>query len=159
MLTLALLLVGCVVVLVLLHEDPQWFKAIRAHQGSPAAGASGVTGSSGASGAARTPGRTTPTTTSPASSRPTSTISATAPVITSVSPASGAPGQKVTVSGRNFVSANHVITGYFGSAAAGTSCPTLGACVLTVPSGLKGDVQVTLHTESGVSNGEPFTVK
>lgn len=86
-------------------------------------------------------------------------ITGTAPVISSLSPASGNTGQTVQISGGNFLSTNGQIVASFGGTAASTDCPTQSTCTVTVPTGLapSASVPVTITTAQGVSNTVTFT--
>lgn len=100
---------------------------------------------------------TTPT----PSSSPTSTTVAVSPAgppaISSLSPASGSPGQSVTVSGANFLSATGQIVATFNGQVAPTSCPAPNTCTVTVPPSTASSAQVVVTTPSGASNAETFT--
>ncbi len=87
----------------------------------------------------------TTTTTRPASSTH-------GPVLSSLEPDTGAAGETVILSGTAFTSANGTIVATFDSRPAPTRCPSEGRCLVTVPAGLKGSVEVRLQTESGSSN-------
>jgi hypothetical protein len=80
-------------------------------------------------------------------------------VITGLSPASGAAGQKVTITGSDFLSADNTIVAYFGSSPAPTSCPSADECVASAPSGLSGAVSVQVRTETGTSNAATFSYR
>jgi hypothetical protein len=113
---------------------------------------------------APTPGATcssSPTTTTtsapPGSLAPASGSSP--PTISSLSPSTGGPGQRVVITGTGFLSANGQIVASFGGATAPTSCPTSTSCTATAPAqpGTSSQVQVTIRTDTGTSNGEWFT--
>ncbi|HZU80025.1 MAG TPA: IPT/TIG domain-containing protein [Acidimicrobiales bacterium] len=78
------------------------------------------------------------------------------PTISALSPAAGAPGQIVVITGTGLVSANGQVLASFGSVVAPTSCPSATTCRATAPAG-SGRVQVTVATASGTSNGLWFT--
>ncbi|HTW97403.1 MAG TPA: IPT/TIG domain-containing protein [Acidimicrobiales bacterium] len=145
-----------------LHERPGSFAALRNSAGS-AGGASSTTPPPGTSGrpGTSTPGRgaTTPSTSPVATTPPATVLPATgkgAPVIAALSPASGSAGQRVTITGSNFLSADDRIVAYFGASPAPTSCPSSDLCVVSAPSGLSGTVAVQVRTESGASNAASF---
>ena len=85
------------------------------------------------------------------------------PGLLAVSPASGAAGQQVTLTGRNLFSSSGLIIVRFGSAEAGVSCPVRTTCEVTVPSqpgtgaGKPTSVAVTLTTDSATTNPVIFT--
>jgi hypothetical protein len=81
------------------------------------------------------------------------------PVISSLSPASGAPGQSVQISGANFMSSSGQILAKFNGQVAPTSCPEPSTCTVTVPTlaGSPSSVKVTITTASGTSNAESFS--
>ncbi len=93
--------------------------------------------------------RSTTTTTSPASSIK-------GPVLSSLEPDTGAAGQTLILSGMGITSANGTIVATFDSRPAPTRCPSEQRCLVTVPAGLKGSVNVRLQTESGRSNALTF---
>jgi hypothetical protein len=77
------------------------------------------------------------------------------PSITGVSPDSGLPGDKITISGRNFTGVSSV---KFGSFAASFLLENGGTIQATVPSGFSGGV-ITLTTPGGAaSSSSAFTV-
>ncbi|HEY1444799.1 MAG TPA: IPT/TIG domain-containing protein [Acidimicrobiales bacterium] len=80
------------------------------------------------------------------------------PVIASLVPASGAPGQGIQVAGSNFLSSSGQIVATFNGQVASTSCPAPNTCTVTVPpmSG-SSSAQVTITTASGTSNAVTFT--
>ena len=100
----------------------------------------------------------TTATTAPATTLPAAT-SPNAPQLSSISPAAGAAGQVVTISGTNFISANGVVVASFNGQLAGTVCPVVTACTVTVPSlgATPGNVVVTVTTAAGTSNGLAFS--
>jgi hypothetical protein len=104
------------------------------------------------------PPSTTVTTAPPAPALPAAT-SPNAPQLSSISPAAGAAGQVVTISGTNFISANGVVVASFNGQEAGTVCPVQTACSVTVPSlgASPGNVVVTVTTAAGTSNGLAFS--
>lgn len=85
--------------------------------------------------------------------------SASAPVVSSVSPAAGAAGQTVVVTGSGFYSTNGQITAEFGGQAAPISCPAQTSCTLTVPDlgSAPRHVTLTILSTGGASNGVAFT--
>jgi hypothetical protein len=115
-----------------------------------------------------TPGHQTtgtqPNTSTTTSSSTTSTLPSLgtpggAPVIASLNPSSGNPGQTLQVSGSNFLSSDGQIVATFAGQVAPTSCPTQTTCTVTVPSGppAAGAVPVTITTSGGTSNTVTFT--
>lgn len=110
---------------------------------------------SGTAGSTSTTTSTTlaPTTTTPP---PTSTAGASgaAPKLLSVTPGSAKAGSVVTVHGSNLSSPNGSVLARVAGQPAPTSCPSLTACRVTVPSlaGSGTEVPVTITTESGTSN-------
>ena len=68
------------------------------------------------------------------------------PVISSLSPASGAAGQTVMVSGANFLSTSGQIVATFNGQVAPTSCPAQNTCTVTVPSSTAPSAQVVITT-------------
>jgi hypothetical protein len=80
------------------------------------------------------------------------------PVIASLSPATGAPGQGIEVAGTNFLSSSGQIVASFNGQVAPTSCPAPTTCTVTVPpmSG-SSSAQVTITTAGGTSNAVTFT--
>jgi hypothetical protein len=105
---------------------------------------------------------TAPTTTS--TSTTTTTIPSPAvpggPVVTSMAPSSGGPGQMVTIQGANLMSSSGVITLAFAGTTAPVSCPTPNECVGAVPSGINAppstQLPVTITTSAGSSRPLPF---
>ncbi len=79
------------------------------------------------------------------------------PVISSITPASGAAGQGIQVTGANFLSSNGEITATFNGQVAPTSCPAQNSCTVTVPprSGATS-AQIVITTASGTSNAVTF---
>jgi hypothetical protein len=111
------------------------------------------------------PTTTTPATTSPSTpstpsttTEPAAPTGAAAPVLSSLAPASGVPGQSVAVSGANLLSASGQIVARFGGQVAPTACPTPSTCTVTVPSptGPPTSIPVTITTSSGTSNPLTF---
>ena len=91
------------------------------------------------------------------SSGATFTIANSAPVITSLSTASGTVGTSVTISGSNFGSSQGTSTLTFGGVAATVTSWNPGALVTTVPTGaITGNVVVTVNNVA--SNGLLFTM-
>lgn len=79
------------------------------------------------------------------------------PVISSLSPSSGAAGQTVVVAGANFLSSSGRIVATFNGEVAPTSCPAQNTCMVTVPSSTAPSAQVVITTSSGPSNALTFT--
>lgn len=78
-------------------------------------------------------------------------------MLAAVTPTTAAAGQTVTVTGKNFYSADDQITATVGSAAAGISCPSETTCRVRIPDlGHKGSVELVVTTEAGRSN--PLTL-
>ena len=87
----------------------------------------------------------------------TSPVSSThGPVLSSLEPDTGAAGETVTLSGSAITSANGTIVATFDSRPAPTRCPSPDRCLVTVPAGLKGSVEVRLQTELGSTNALVF---
>ena len=116
------------------------------------------------------PATSSPATSSPAPSSPASSTSSTSrqpsakpgprPVLLEISPASGPAGQRVTLRGRGFFSADGQITVTFGAAQAPVACPSETTCHATVPSrpGISSaTVPVRVSTETGRSNPVAFS--
>jgi hypothetical protein len=80
------------------------------------------------------------------------------PVIASLSPARGSPGQGIQVAGSNFLSSSGQIVANFNGQVAPTSCPAQNTCTVTVPP-MNGSssAEVTITTASGTSNAVTFT--
>lgn len=79
------------------------------------------------------------------------------PVISSITPASGAAGQGIQVAGANFLSANGQITATFNGQVAPTSCPAQNTCTVTVPPSTGAtSAQIVITTASGTSNAVTF---
>ena len=79
------------------------------------------------------------------------------PIITSLDPAVGQPGQQIVVMGANFLSSSGEITAAFNGQTTATSCPTQSTCTVTVPPPSGGSImQVTITTSKGTSNAEAF---
>jgi len=100
-----------------------------------------------------------PSTTPPASTAPTSSIGGSDPVLSSLTPSSGAAGQSVVISGANFLSNNGGIIARFGGQASPTRCSDQTSCSVTVPvlAGSPSAVPVTVTTVVGTSNALNFT--
>jgi hypothetical protein len=100
---------------------------------------------------------------SPASTATTTTTAPPAapggpPVISTLSPASGAPGQGIEVAGSNFLSSSGQIVATFNGQVAPTSCPAQNVCTVTVPPMTSpGAAQVVITTATGTSNALTFT--
>ncbi len=106
------------------------------------------------------PGRTrvSPTITTTTTTTAPSTPGA-PPQIASLTPASGSPGQSVTVTGSNFLSSDGRIVASFDGRVTATSCSTQHVCTVTVPPPSAGETsaQVTITTASGTSNAITFS--
>ena len=119
---------------------------------SPTAAPTSVPGRNGGSPAAnRAPKATTTTTTTAAPGTP--------PQISSLSPASGSPGQTVTVNGAQFLSSNGSIVATFNGQSTATACPSQHVCTVTVPPPSAGETsaRVIITTSSGASNVMTFS--
>jgi hypothetical protein len=79
------------------------------------------------------------------------------PVISSLSPASGAAGQSITIAGSNFLSTSGQIVATFNGQVAPTSCPAQNTCTVTVPPSTASSAQVVITTAGGSSNAMTFT--
>jgi IPT/TIG domain len=121
---------------------------------SPTAASTTQPGLSGASTATKGIGKATTTTNVP--STPGSP-----PQITSLSPASGSPGQTLTVNGSQFLSSDGSIVASFNGQVTATSCPSQAVCTVTVPPPSPGasSAQVTIATSSGTSNAVTFSYR
>jgi hypothetical protein len=80
------------------------------------------------------------------------------PVISSITPNSGAAGQGIQVTGSNFLSSDGRIVATFNGQVAPTSCPAETTCTVTVPpmTGV-ASAQVAITTATGTSNVVTFT--
>ncbi|HEY6471414.1 MAG TPA: IPT/TIG domain-containing protein, partial [Acidimicrobiales bacterium] len=79
------------------------------------------------------------------------------PVISSITPSSGAAGQGIQVAGANFLSSNGQITATFNGQVAPTSCPAQNTCTVTVPPSTGAtSAQIVITTASGTSNAVTF---
>jgi hypothetical protein len=88
-------------------------------------------------------------------------LGGTTPVVTSLSPSKGGPGQAVTVSGAHFMSADGQIVAEFAGVAAATDCPVQTSCTVVVPTlpGAPRSVRLTITSEAGTSSGVAFTYR
>ncbi len=104
------------------------------------------------------PSTVPPSTVSPASTAPSSTIQGSDPVLSSLTPSSGAAGQSLVISGANFLSANGDIIARFGGQVVPTRCFDQTSCSVTVPVlvGTQSVVPVTVTTVTGTSNALTF---
>jgi hypothetical protein len=101
----------------------------------------------------------TPTSTSTSSVASASVQHGPIPVLVTVSPASGAAGEDVTLRGHGFFSKDGRITVMFGAVEAPVSCPNETTCHASVPprpAKSPGSVGVTVSTETGSSNQVAF---
>ena len=129
---------------------PPSTQAGSAHQAAPAPPSTG---------GAETKGGTTGGST-PASTTTSSTVlvaPAGPPVISSLTPSSGAAGQGIEVAGANFLSASGQIVATFNGQVAPTSCPAQNTCSVTVPPSTSASAEVVITTASGTSNAVTFT--
>jgi IPT/TIG domain len=79
------------------------------------------------------------------------------PVIASLDPAAGQPGQQIVVMGANFLSSSGEVVAAFNGQTTATSCPSQSTCTVTVPPPSGGSIaQVTITTSRGTSNAEAF---
>ena len=97
-----------------------------------------------------------PSTSTPTAS-PTPLAATGGPQLTVVSPASGAPGQEVTLAGAGLFSSDGVIVVRFGAAQATVDCPNQSTCQAIVPnappgSAATGAQMITVSTGAGISN-------
>lgn len=84
------------------------------------------------------------------------------PILTSVTPLSGAAGQVVTLSGTDLFSTDGTVQAFLAGQPIPTSCPTQTSCTVTVPDlpgAPTGAVPLTVQTASGTSNAEPFSYR
>ena len=97
----------------------------------------------------------------PAPAAPAAPPTAGRPQLTQVSPASGVPGQRVTLAGAGLFSSSGLIIVRFGSAQAPVVCPNQTTCQATVPdtpgSPPTGAQEITVSTGAGTSNALTFT--
>jgi hypothetical protein len=94
-----------------------------------------------------------------ASTAPTSSIGGSDPVLSSLTPSSGAAGQSVVISGANFPSGDGEIIARFGGRMASIRCSDQTSCSVTVPvlAGSPSVITVTVTTVVGTSNALNFT--
>lgn len=85
------------------------------------------------------------------SSTTSTTASPNGPTIVSLTPSSGAAGQRVQISGSNLFSPDGQVLAHFGGQVAPTSCSSQTTCSAVAPAGA-GRVQVTVTTAAGTSN-------
>ncbi len=140
-------------------------RAAPAHQSAPIHSAGGPTARSTgspspAAGSVPPPSVQSVPTTAPSSTTtlsPALGLASGDPIITSLDPAVGQPGQQIVVMGANFLSSSGEITAAFNGQTTATSCPTQSTCTVTVPPSSGGSVtQVTITTSRGTSNAEAF---
>ena len=81
-----------------------------------------------------------------------------APTITSITPASAAPGASVTIAGTNFSTTANANTVSFGSATGTVTAATATSLTVTVPNIAAGAVSVTVSVNGKASNVVSFTV-
>ncbi len=115
-------------------------------------------GHGGATGPAAGHTPTPATTPAPAPTTPGVAVAGAAPVLSSITPATGGPGQTVVISGSGLMSADGQIVATFGGQVAPTSCPSPNTCLATVPdiAGAPPTVPVKLSTAGGTSNAMSF---
>jgi hypothetical protein len=80
-------------------------------------------------------------------------------VLTTLEPASAAPGQVLVIVGSNLMSASGQITANFGTETSTVACPQTTSCLVMVPQdGTSGtSVPFTVTTDSGTSNALTFS--
>ena len=122
------------------------------------AGNEGVGAGGTASGAASVTTTTPPavsTTTTPASAP----AAGTGPVLSSIEPASGTPGQTIVVLGSNLMSPSGQITAQFGPETSTVACLAQTSCLVIVPpdGSLTSTTPLTITTDGGTSNALTFT--
>ena len=107
------------------------------------------------------PSTAPPSTAPPASTAPLPTIDGSDPVLSSLSPSSGAAGESLLISGANFLSANGDIIARFGGQVVPTRCFVQTSCSVTVPvlAGAPSVVPVTVTTVTGTSNALNFAYR
>jgi endoglucanase len=81
-----------------------------------------------------------------------------APTISSISPASAAPGASITITGTNFSTTANANIVSFGSATATVTAATATSLTVTVPNIAAGGVNVTVSVNGVASNAVSFTV-
>ena len=111
-----------------------------------------------------TPGTTSVTTTTgPSATTATTATSApstgSGPVLTSIEPASGTPGQTIVVTGSNLMSPSGQITAQFGADTSTVACLAQTSCLVVVPpdSAPTATIPLTITTDNGTSNAVTFT--
>lgn len=105
-------------------------------------------------------GTASPTTTAPPSTTtPAVPTTGSGPVLTTLEPASAAPGQVLVIVGSNLMSASGQITANFGTETSTVACPQTTSCLVMVPQdGTSGtSVPFTVTTDSGTSNALTFS--
>jgi len=82
------------------------------------------------------------------------------PALSALAPASGLAGQRVTVTGSNFLSSSGQISAEVGGRQAPVACPDQTTCTVVIPPdvGSNSSVSVTITTDSGTSNALDFTL-
>jgi hypothetical protein len=123
----------------------------------PTAQAGHSSGGSGATGA----GTTVPTTAVPVATTTTTLapVTGTNPVLSTIEPASGSPGQTLVMTGSNLLSPSGQITANFGAETATVACLAQTSCLVIVPpdGAFVATTPVTVTTDSGTSNALMFT--
>lgn len=160
------LLVVALAGLTVVEVRPAWLAGLRnavpapAPASGPHANANGRTArhttASGAHAPAHAAASATTNPTGPRS--PAGSVGGGSPRLVDLRPATGAPGQHITVSGVNLFSADGRITLRFGGQSAPVRCASTHHCVATVPrlGGAARTTQVSLHTSGGISNTLSF---
>jgi hypothetical protein len=101
------------------------------------------------------------TTTQPAATTTTTSAPATGsgPVLSSIEPISGTPGQIIVVSGSNLMSTSGQITAQFGAETSTVACLAQTSCLVIVPpnGSPAATVPLTITTDGGTSNTLNFT--
>lgn len=105
---------------------------------------------------------TSPSSSSSVSPAPAATSPTGAPQLSVVSPASGVPGQEVTLAGAGLFSSDGLIVVRFGATQATVDCPNQTTCQAIVPnappgSAATGAQMITVSTGAGTSNPLKFT--
>jgi IPT/TIG domain len=135
------------------NQAPGRAASAGAVSGAPATRPSTVP-TTGASGG----GTTAPTATSMPTSIP-PVVPGGMPVLSAIQPSTGSAGQRVTVSGSNFLSSSGQITAAVDGQVAPVTCPDQQTCTIVIPAdtGSTASAPVTITTDSGTSNALVFT--
>ncbi len=108
------------------------------------------------------PGGTSPTATAPAPTTTTTSVdqaTGAGPVLATIEPDSGAPGQHLVLSGSNLLSPSGQITAHFGVETATIACLAPTSCIVMVPpdGAFVPSAPVTVTTDNGTSNPLTFS--